>query len=194
MPKIQIDTKKILKFLPLVIVLSLSLGLYFFGNPEYIVEKIGLENAYGLMFIFALLGGLTTFNTVPYYSLLLVLATAGLEPFYLGLSSALGVMSGDTFSYILGRQGGAVLPAKFYKYIENLKIYAENNEKKFLFICFIYCSLSPLSNDFITISAGMAKIKYWKMMLPLALGNIVFNVSLAYLFTYATDFFTGLVG
>ena len=175
-------------------VLLVSLGLHFYGCPEYIVDKIGLQNAYGLMFIFALLGGLTTFNTVPYYSLLLVLATAGLNPFLLGLSSALGVMSGDTFSYILGQQGSTVLPARFLKYIEILKTFAEHNEKKFLLICFLYGSLSPLSNDFITISAGMARIKYWKMMLPLALGNIVFNVGLAYAFTYGGEWIVNLSG
>ena len=175
--------KKYLKFLPFLIVLLASVLFYFYGSSEYIVSKIGLENAYGLMFVFSMISGLTTFNTVPYYSLLLVLATAGLNPLFLGLASAGGVMAGDTFSYMLGKQGSTVLPARFLKYVEILKTYAEHNEKKFLLICFLYGSLSPLSNDFITISAGMAKIKYWKVMLPLALGTVVFNVGLAYAFT-----------
>lgn len=186
--------KKYLKFLPLLIVLLASVLFYFYGSSEYIVNQIGLENAYGLMFVFAMLGGLTTFNTVPYYSLLLVLASAGLNPLLLGLSSAGGVMSGDTFSYLLGKQGATVLPNWLFKYIEILKTFAEHNEKKFLLICFLYGSLSPLSNDFITISAGMAKIKYWKMMLPLAAGNLVFNVGLAYLCVYASDWVGRLVG
>jgi membrane protein DedA with SNARE-associated domain len=136
------------------------------------------------MFSFALLGGLTTFNTVPYYSLLFLLATTGIDPLYLGLSSAFGVMCGDSFSYLLGRQGGTVIPERFQNFFGKVKNLAEKHEKVFLFFCFLYGSISPLSNDFISLSAGMARIKYWKVMLPLGLGNIVFNVSFAYLCVY----------
>lgn len=84
-------------FAPLVVVTILSLLLYFYTTPEAIVNWIGLENAYLLMFSMATLGGLTTFNTVPYYSVIFVLATAGVNPILLGLASACGVMAGDSF-------------------------------------------------------------------------------------------------
>jgi membrane protein YqaA with SNARE-associated domain len=176
------------KFLPLIFLLCFSLFLYFFGGADYMVELVGIKNAYLLMFFVALLGGLTTFNTVPYYSLLFLLASAGLDPLYLGLASAFGVMRGDTFSYFLGRQGAAIIPIKFQNFFNKLKTLAENNEKLFMLACFVYGSVSPLSNDFISLSAGMARIKYWKVMLPLGLGNIVFNVSFAYLCIYGSSF------
>ena len=54
------------------------------------------------MYVIALLGGMTTFNTVPYIPLLLLLASAGVNPLLLGLSSAFGVITGDAFSYFIG--------------------------------------------------------------------------------------------
>jgi hypothetical protein len=35
------------------------------------------------------------------------------------------------------------------------------------------------SNDVIVIPAGLVKYPFWKVMLPLALGNLVFNTWLA---------------
>lgn len=168
--------------------------LYFFGGPEEIVSSIGIQNAYFLMFAFAFLGGLTTFNTVPYYSMLFLLATGGANPLILGISSATGVMCGDTFSYYLGKEGAQIIPIKITKYFLLIKDFAERKPNLFSLVCLFYGSFSPLSNDFLTIPSGMAKIKYWKVMLPLSVGNIFFNISLAYLCVYACDSITKFLG
>jgi membrane protein YqaA with SNARE-associated domain len=184
--------KKYTPLLPLVVVAILSGILYFIGGTDIIIDYVGIENAYFLMFIFAALGGLTTFNTVPYYSLLFLLATAGLHPFYLGLSSALGVMCGDSFSYYLGKQGGQFLPNSFQNFFNKMKDLAEKYPKTFPAVCLLYGSISPLSNDLVTIPGGMAKIPYLKIIIPLAIGNIIFNVTLAYLIVHANTFITSV--
>ena len=53
---------------------------------------------------------------------------------------------------------------------------------------FLYDSLVPLSNDFIVISMGLARYPFWRVMIPLGLGNLVFNISLAYLALYVYGF------
>lgn len=179
--KIPFTLRQLYAVLPILIVVVVSIIFYFFLSPSELVDFIGIENAYVLMFTIALLGGLTTFNTVPYYSILVLLATAGLNPFFLGLSSAAGVMCGDTFSYYIGSQGATVVPTRLRHLFDYLRGQAELHPKTFPVICFMYGSVSPLSNDFITIPAGMARIPYLTVMIPLALGNIVFNVALSYL-------------
>ncbi len=176
-----------LAFAPFALALGLSVFFFFYITPEEIIGYIGLENAYFLMFSVAVLGGMTTFNTVPYYSMLLVLASAGVNPFFLGLSSALGVMCGDSLSYLIGHQGATIIPKKLRALFSRIRTFAELHPRAFPFICLAYGSFSPLSNDFITIPAGMAKIPYVRVMAPLALGNIFFNISLAYLSVYAYD-------
>ncbi len=179
--------KKLLAFTPILIAIGISVFFFFYISPDELIAYIGLENAYVMMFAFAALAGAMTFNTVPYYSLLLVLANAGVDPFFLGLSSALGVMCGDSISYFIGKQGATVIPEKLRRLFMYVNTFAIAHPRTFPLICFAYGSLSPLSNDFITISAGMAKISYLRVMIPLALGNIVFNISLAYLSIYAYD-------
>ena len=94
--------KKFLLALPILFIISFSLLLYLYVDPENFINLIGLENAYILMFLTAFVGGLTTFNFIPYYSIIILLVSAGLNPLYVGAASAVGVMCGDTFSYFVG--------------------------------------------------------------------------------------------
>jgi membrane protein YqaA with SNARE-associated domain len=178
---------------PLFIGLGVSIVFVFFIGTEVLIDYVGLQNAYILMFLVAALGGVSTFNSVPYLALLVVLATAGVNPILLGLASALGVMSGDSFSFLMGRQGSALLPISLQPFFTLVKKVAENRPRLFLCICFFYGALCPLSNDFITIAAGMARITYRHVMIPLALGNIVFNISVVYLSLYATHFMSSIL-
>jgi len=186
--------KKIITALPLIIGIAVSIVFIFFIGPEALVDYIGVQNAYVLMFLVAAVGGLSTFNSVPYLAVLFVLANTGVNPLWLGLVSAVGVMCGDSFSYLLGRSGGAVIPESFQFVFENIKKFALHHPKLYPCFCFVYGALCPLSNDFVTIASGIANISYKKVMIPLALGNIVFNIAFAYVSFYAADWVGGLLG
>lgn len=179
---------------PLVVLVVVTVVFYFFISPVDLVDYIGVDNAYVLMYIFALCAGLTTFNTVPYYSILFILANSSVNPVILGLSSALGVMTGDSFSYFIGRQGGGVLPEKTKKIFDYILSLALNHPRAFPIFCFVYGSISPFSNDLITVPSGLAKIPYYRVIIPLAVGNIVFNIALAFLSVYAYDYVGGVFG
>ena len=172
---------------PLVLSVGLSAFFFFYITPDILVTRIGLENAYALMFAVAVLAGLSTFNTTPYYSMLFVLATAGVNPFFLGLSSALGVMCGDSLSYLVGHRGAAVIPKILRPTFEFIRRFATERPRLFPFLCLAYGAFSPLSNDIITIPAGVAKVPFFRVMTPLAVGNIIFNITLAYLAVYAYE-------
>jgi membrane protein YqaA with SNARE-associated domain len=186
--------KTFLTLLPLGAGLVISIVFVFFIGPEALVDYIGVQNAYVLMFLVAALGGLSTFNSVPYLAVLFVLANTGVNPFWLGLVSAVGVMCGDSFSYVLGRSGGAVIPDSFQYVFRSIKKFAVAYPRLYPSFCFLYGALCPLSNDFVTISAGIANISYKKVMVPLALGNIVFSIGFSYASVYAADFVGGLLG
>ncbi len=173
---------------PLVMILALSFGLLFVVTPETLIDWVGVKNAYLLMFVTALLGGLTTFNTVPYLSMLLLLASGGLNPYLLGFASAAGVMCGDTLSYVVGYHGAKAIPEMLRPLFARINEFAEKYPQRFPLICFFYGALCPLSNDFITIPAGVARISYLRVMIPLALGNLVFNIGTALLVTTIYDF------
>ncbi len=76
--------KYFLALFPLIVLVSITFLFYIYFTPTEVVDYVGVENAYLLMFVFAFLGGLTTLNMVPYYSVLLLLANSGVEPIFLG--------------------------------------------------------------------------------------------------------------
>jgi membrane protein DedA with SNARE-associated domain len=184
---IKAGLRQYIGLLPFVLTIVVSAIFYIFFTPAQLIDFIGVKNAYVLMMVTSLIGGLTTFNLVPYYSVLFILATSGVNPFYLGLASACGVMMGDSFSYYVGRQGGSMLSARLTKPFRFLNSLTETHPRAFPVLCFLYGSLSPLSNDFITIPAGVAHVPYMRVIGPLALGNIVFNVAFAYGAVYGYD-------
>jgi membrane protein YqaA with SNARE-associated domain len=184
--------KKILPIIPLLFGFILTGFFLVYVSPDSLINYIGINNAYFLMFAVAALSGLSTFNSVPYYAILLVLANAGVNPFFLGTASALGVMSGDSFSYFIGRQGSAVIPKILRPVFRKINSWAVNFPRMFPLVCFVYGAICPLSNDFITISSGIAKIAFARVMIPLALGNIIFNITLAYLVQHAFWLVSGL--
>ena len=179
--------RTVVALLPFSVGVLVSIVFFFFIDANSMVDYIGLQNAYILMYVMAALGGMTTFNTIPYFSIILILATAGVNPVFLGLASALGVITGDSFSYLTGKQGATLIPGRLYQLFTKIHELATRHPKSFPFVCLLYGCISPLSNDFITIPAGMAKIPFWRVMIPLGTGNIIFNITFAYLSVYAYD-------
>lgn len=174
---------KIKKVLPWVIFLTFLTcfsAIFYFSSPEQIISYIGAENGYIIIFILALIGGLTTFSGVPYHLVLITLAAGELNPLLLGLCTAVGVMIGDTTSYFIGYGGKDVIPAKIQKYLHRLFAFGQTHPRLLPVFFFLYGALTPFSNDFIVISAGLARYPYKKVMIPLALGNLVFNINIAY--------------
>lgn len=189
--------KKIIKYLPriLLILFFISISLFFFlySSPERLITLIGVQNAYALIFILAFLGGMTTFTGIPYHLVLITLATGGLNPLLLGLSTAIGVMLGDSTSYYVGYQGSVIIPKTLHRILQRIRNFALKYPKILPLFFFLYGSLSPFSNDFIVISMGLSQYPYWRVMVPLGLGNLVFNISLAYLSTQAYSLLKGIV-
>ncbi|KKT41174.1 MAG: hypothetical protein UW30_C0011G0005 [Candidatus Giovannonibacteria bacterium GW2011_GWA2_44_13b] len=168
---------------------GLSVYLFLYSSPGKLIGWIGVENAYVLIFVTAIFGGFTTFNIIPYHLLLITLASGGLNPFLLGFLAATGVTIGDSTSFFVGRQGRAMLSERIGKWFAKLNRVALESPNLFMVLCFFYSALMPMSNDFITIPAGLARLPFWKTMLPLVFGNIVFDISLALLAAHAFDIF-----
>lgn len=187
----SVKSKKFLKHLPkIVFILFIAIYSLFllYSSPEKLINFIGIENAYFLIFVLAFIGGLSTFSGVPYHWVLIALATGGLNPLMLGLSASFGVMLGDSTSYFIGYHGSAIVPAGIQKFLHKIQSFFMRFPKLLPLFIFLYGSFVPFSNDFIAISMGLARYPFWRVMIPLGLGNVVFNVSLSFLAIYAYDF------
>ena len=176
----------------LLIIFICGSVFFYYSSPEMLITYIGVENAYILMFVLALLGGLTTFSGIPYHVVLIMLASGGLSPLLLGVLTGVGVMAGDATSYFVGYSGRDIVPPAIQKILQKFCSFCLARPKILPVAFFLYGSFVPFSNDFIVISMGLARYPFWMVMVPLGLGNLVFNISLAYIAFYAYDLLQGI--
>lgn len=185
----KINTQYLLRVILFLFFVGVMVFLYdYYSSPKELIAFLGIENAYGLMFILSLVGGRALFSGIPYHVILVVLASGGLHPLLLGTLAATGVMAGDTASYYLGYAGRTIIPEDIQFILRKVFSFCAAHPKLSPLAFFLYGSLVPFSNDFIVVSMGLARYSFWKVMVPLGLGNFVFNVSLAYLSVYAYGF------
>lgn len=170
-------------FLLLVFIIGWSFALYQFG-PSEVVALLGIENGYVIAGLLGFLGGVSTFFTLPYHFVIVTLASGGLQPIFLGLITAVGVFLGDSISYFIGYHGRSVLPSRIADLFHRLYLWCQARRGMFPLFLFIYAAFIPFSNDFMLISLGLARYPYWKLMVPLALGTLVFNTGLAFFGAY----------
>ena len=163
---------------------SLALGSI---PSETLIGVVGSDNVYVLMFVLGTIGGLTTFTGLPYQLILMSFAAGGINPILLGISTALGVMIGDSTMFLLSRKVRTSLSPRVSHFLSLVVGAIDKHPGMFNIVLFSYGAISPFSNDFIIASFSIAGYSYRRVMLPLALGNICFNIALAYLGLYAYD-------
>lgn len=174
-------------------VVSLSL-IFAFTTPERIVEYIGIENGYALLFAIAFFAGVSTFTSVPYQIVLVAFAASGLNPLLLGFVAATGIALGDTVSYTLGHFGRALVPEKGAWIQAKLQRIGEKHPRLLPLLFFSWGAFMPISNDVVTIPFGIARYPFLKLAIPLWLGTIIHSSMLAFfgehIFTSLRAFFS----
>ena len=154
-------------------------------SPEQIISMIGDEKSYGIAFILAFLGGLSPIISIPYYLVIMAFGATGLNPYLLGLAGGIGVILGDSMFYAVGYNGKDLFSERFQEKFQ--KFFRWCVQRPFWlmsFLLFLYGALVPLPNTLIVISMGLMRFSYWKAIVPLALGNIVFNTAAALIGVY----------
>lgn len=156
-------------------------AIVYIYTPEGILAFMGIENGYLFLFVAGALGGTSILVPFPYIVFVVTFAAGGLNPFLTGLAAGLGVMIGDSTSYLLGRGGRDILPTKAQDLSDRLLDWTMDQPPSLVPVAlFLYASVVPMSNDLLIIPLGMAKYPYKSVMIPMGIGSIVFNTLLAY--------------
>lgn len=170
-------------------VLAWSVTLYFV-SPEAIVARLG-SNTWMTVFAAGVLGGTSIIFPFPYYLVVMTAAAGGANPLLVGLCAGLGVIVGDTTSFMVGRAGRAVLPERASAAFARLeRWFADVHSARFYGFLFLYGSIMPLPNDVIMVPLGAARLPYWRVIVPFGLGNIVFNTAVALLAAYGISVYS----
>lgn len=163
--------------LSLFIVVSIALAS---TSSENLIEIVGSDNAFIIMFVLGMVGGLTTFTGIPYHLVLMNFAAGGVNPVLLGTTTALGVMLGDSVMFVIGRRVRAVIPDTIGRFVAKIDAFFKKHPRFLTPMLVAYGAFSPFSNDFIVASLSMTNRTYAQIIAPLTLGNIIYNIMIAY--------------
>lgn len=181
-------SKKLKIFLLFTPMMFFSLMVYILGS-DTITQYVWVENSYLFMFIIAFLWWISLFSGIPYPLILITFSLGGLNIFYLAAVTALWVMLWDSTSYFIGWRVKIMLSWKLKEIFGVLLSVYDNYPQYLMPLFFIYGMISPLPNDMITLSSGMKNYNFWKMMIPLSLGNYIFCLTLWYFADFFSNYF-----
>jgi membrane protein YqaA with SNARE-associated domain len=189
--KENIRKEIIIGFIIILFILWSFILVYY--SPQKIVSMIGTNNGYLIVFVLGIIGGTAILIPFPYYIFIITFGAGGLNPFLLGIFAAIGDMIGDSTSYGIGYHGSIILSGKIQKKINKFAKHCSTKSNFILLslFLFLYGALIPIPNDVVILPLSAAKYKYWKLMIPLGLGNIVFDTLLAFSGFYGWHLFFG---
>jgi membrane protein DedA with SNARE-associated domain len=113
-----------------------------------------------------------------------LVSTGRFDFFIVVLLGGLGNVIGSTFMFLIGKQGGFFILNKFGKYLlisHSDFERAQNWFKKFGDITVFGCQLYPIFRTYISLIAGMIKIRYSHFAAYTFLGALVWSSILVYL-------------
>lgn len=177
-------TKQTTKLTVIALIASIvfwSLLVYFVG-ADRLVELIGVKNGYVIVFVMALFGGMSSFSGISYPATIVTLASGGLDPLSLAIFSAAGVLIGDTvYFYISHHSSRLVGEGSVKALINRFSAWLNRRPRWVVFlVVYLYTALTPLPNDLLTISLGLARQPYALVITALAFGSLTFTYTLAY--------------
>jgi len=148
--------------------------------PTELVDRIGAQNSLVIAFLVSAFGGVSTVSAVNYYAVVLTLASGGTNAVILGIVAGAGITIGDSLFYYLGTKGHDVLSGRPRKWADKLHTWINDQHESFVqLVAYLYTGLTPLPNDVLTVSLGLAEYSYRRLLPALLLGNITLTILVA---------------
>lgn len=156
-------------------------ALFFFVSPQEIVSFIGTENAYGIVFITAAIGGLSSITGVALFTTLAMFSAGGADPFLLGLVGGVGIFISDTVFYFVAKYGHKALPEHWGAYVTKALQWIKRYPTWLVFIVvYLYIGFTPLPADVLMATIALAGFPYRKIAPVLLLGSITVAMLVSY--------------
>lgn len=171
------------RYYTLLLIIGLIIGwsiLLSYFPPTEIVAAIGTQNGLLVAFLVSTFGGVSTVTSVNYYAVVISLASGGVNTVALGIVAGIGITIGDSLFYYLGTQGHDVLSGRARQWADSLHRWINDQHESLVqVIAYVYTGLTPLPNDVLTVSLGLAEYSYRRLLPALLLGNITLTILVA---------------
>jgi hypothetical protein len=151
-------------------------------NADRVVELIGIENTYGVVFLIAVIGGLSTFTGVSLFAALAAFSVGGSHPLLLGLSAGIGIFISDSLFFYVATYGKKSLPLEWERRVEKITAWTKRvSERTLLIGSYVYLGFSPFPNDLLMLVLAAAGISYRTLWPVLLAGSITVATGVSYL-------------
>ncbi len=156
-----------------VIVCGILLGRVALHNE--VVRGLVSHYGYGGVFVVAVASGFNVLVPVPAFAFVPLFTAAGLDfaP-TVGLIVA-GVTLADMIGFFLGRAGRDIDAVRHAKVVRRLEKFRERHRAAPLLFMALYGSFAPLPNQVIAVPLGLMGYAAYEVVLPILVGNLVFN-------------------
>ena len=163
----------------LILVIFALIYFYFpgvgsgFNNLIDKVKTFAQNQGYWGAFLFATFGSTSIMIPLPIPLVILLLASAGLNPILLGLIGGVGSVVGESTAYLVGRGGRKIASSGYQKKFQHLNQLIISQPRLTPFLIYLFAA-TPLPDDILLVPLGLIKYGYWKVMVPCFLGKMTF--------------------
>jgi membrane protein YqaA with SNARE-associated domain len=137
-----------------------------------LVRKFG----YGGIFLVAVVSGFNLAIPIPAISFLPVFLASGLNALAVVVVMAAGMTLADFIGYLLGKTSRHIVLSAFErKVVSKFDRFREKLNWSPALVLFLFASFVPIPNEIILIPMAFLGYRLTYMLLPVFLGNIIFN-------------------
>jgi len=164
------------KIIFLVFIFALAFGVSGMVKDSDFVSDLIRRFGYGGIFLIAVVSGFNLVVPVPAISFLPIFLVSGLNTFAVIAVIAAGMTFADFMGFLLGKASRRIAMSDFERKVLNKfeKIKEKLNWSPALAL-FLFASLAPIPNELIVIPMAFLGYKFTYILLPVFLGNMVFN-------------------
>jgi hypothetical protein len=156
---------------------------FYIVSPSIVVQTIGIQNAYAVVFVLGVICGFSSLTTSTFYIAIAALSNGGAQPLLLGLSGGLGLCISDAAFYLFIRKGTSiVVDTRWLRVSQSIARWIHLMPDWILFpSIFLYSTFAPIPNDIILAALAVAGTPLKRIAPWLFLGDIASALLLAYL-------------
>lgn len=135
-------------FYVMLFIVTVWLAVFYFFSPETFIDYIGIEYAYVVIFLIALVCGFSSVTGSAFYVAIVTLSTHGANTLLLGLAGGVGLALSDGLFFYVLTVGVKHLDTSKSWLIQKIRLVVHAVPSWALGMSiYIYCALSPIPND-----------------------------------------------
>ena len=145
-------------------------------TEDGVVQSFVLKYGYWGLLLVAFVSGFNVFVPIPVITLAPILVAAGLHLPTIILVMTIGMTCGDTVGFLLGRAGrGAMKEKHIPEIVSFLEKLSDRHKNGVVVFYFFYSAFAPLPNEVAVVPGAFINIAWYKILIPVFFGNLVFN-------------------